>query len=44
MVVATQRDGQTWHRCEKCGMLFGDRGEADRHESTCDAEEPAYIQ
>ena len=44
MVSTTERDGTTWYECERCGMLFDDRGDADRHETSCDAEEPSYIQ
>ena len=44
MVSTTERDGTTWYECERCGMLFDDRGDADRHEPNCDAEEPTYIQ
>lgn len=44
MVSTTERDGTTWYECDQCGMLFDDRGDADRHEPNCDAEEPTYIQ
>ncbi|WP_281362677.1 DUF7128 family protein [Natronomonas halophila] len=44
MVATTERDGSTWYECEECGLLFDDRSDAKQHESTCDAEEPSYIQ
>lgn len=44
MVEQTERDGRTWYECERCGMLFEDRNEAEEHERTCDAEEPDYLQ
>lgn len=44
MVEQTQRDGTTWYECEKCGMLFDSREDADSHERNCDSEEPSYIQ
>lgn len=44
MVVETDRDGTTWYECEACGLMFEDSDEADRHEGTCDAEDPSYIQ
>lgn len=44
MVAETQRDGMTWYECEKCEMLFDDRGDAQAHEDNCDAEDPSYLQ
>jgi uncharacterized C2H2 Zn-finger protein len=44
MVAQTERDGMTWYECEECGMLFDEREDAVRHEETCDAEDPSYIQ
>ena len=34
----------TWYRCEKCGLMFDDPDDAEKHEENCDAEEPSYIQ
>ncbi|WP_435154001.1 DUF7128 family protein [Haladaptatus sp. DFWS20] len=44
MVAQTQRDDQTWYRCEECGLMFDDRADAKQHETNCDAEDPSYIQ
>lgn len=44
MVAVTERDNMTWYECEKCGLMFDDKAEAEQHESSCDAEEPSYIQ
>ena len=44
MVTTTEKDGETWYQCEKCGMLFDNRSDAEQHEKTCDAEDPSYIQ
>ncbi|CCI69585.1 small CPxCG-related zinc finger protein [Natronomonas pharaonis DSM 2160] len=44
MVETTEKDGTTWYKCEKCGMLFDNREDATQHEASCDAEEPSYIQ
>lgn len=44
MVVKTERDDMTWYKCEKCGLLFDDQGDASQHEGNCDAEDPSYIQ
>lgn len=44
MVEQTDKDGSTWYVCEKCGMMFDDREEANQHENNCDAEDPAYLQ
>lgn len=34
----------TWYECERCGMVFEDKVEAEQHEQHCDAEEPDYLQ
>jgi len=34
----------TWYECEKCGLMFDAREDARQHESTCDSEDPSYIQ
>jgi hypothetical protein len=44
MVSRVERDGTTWFRCDRCGMLFQTREEAAAHEATCDAEDPTYLQ
>ncbi|MFW6385254.1 MAG: DUF7128 family protein [Halodesulfurarchaeum sp.] len=44
MVEETIRDGMTWYECEKCGLLFDTREEAEQHEENCDAEDPSYLQ
>jgi uncharacterized C2H2 Zn-finger protein len=44
MVATTQRDDATWFECEQCGLLFDDEDDARKHEATCDAEDPSYIQ
>ncbi len=44
MVEQTERDDMTWFVCEKCGMMFDDRDDAEQHEANCDAEGPSYIQ
>lgn len=44
MVEETQRDEMTWYRCEKCGLMFDAKEDAEQHEETCDAEEPSYLQ
>jgi len=44
MVVQTERDEMTWYKCEHCGLMFDDKGDADQHERNCDSEEPSYIQ
>ncbi|MDR5674147.1 hypothetical protein RH858_13505 [Halalkaliarchaeum sp. AArc-GB] len=44
MVTTTQRDDMTWYQCEKCGLLFDERADAEKHEENCDAEEPSYLQ
>jgi len=44
MVATTERDGDTWYECEKCGLLFDNREDAAQHEENCDAEGPSYIQ
>jgi len=44
MVVQTERDEMTWYKCEHCGLMFDDKGDADQHEQNCDSEEPTYIQ
>ncbi|WP_281259882.1 DUF7128 family protein [Halalkaliarchaeum desulfuricum] len=44
MVTTTQRDDMTWYQCEECGLLFDERADAEKHEKTCDAEEPSYLQ
>jgi hypothetical protein len=44
MVEETERDDMTWYRCERCGLMFDDRGDAVQHEEHCDEEEPSYLQ
>ena len=44
MVEETERDDMTWYRCEECGLMFDDSGDASQHEANCDAEEPSYLQ
>jgi hypothetical protein len=44
MVSKTERNDITWYECEKCGLMFEDREDAETHEETCDAEDPSYIQ
>jgi uncharacterized C2H2 Zn-finger protein len=44
MVVATERDEMTWYKCENCGLMFDDQGDAQKHEENCDDEDPSYIQ
>ncbi|SEV87919.1 DUF7128 family protein [Halobacterium jilantaiense] len=44
MVEETERDDMTWYRCEECGLMFDDAGDAGQHEQNCDAEEPSYLQ
>jgi len=44
MVEETERDDMTWYRCEECGLMFDDAGDASQHEENCDAEEPSYLQ
>lgn len=44
MVEETERDGMTWYRCEKCGLMFDDQNDANQHEENCDAEDPSYLQ
>jgi len=44
MVVKTERDDMTWYKCEGCGMMFDDEGDAQQHEENCDHEDPTYIQ
>lgn len=44
MVTSTQRDDMTWFACEVCGLLFGEREEARTHETSCEGEEPSYLQ
>lgn len=44
MVEETERDDMTWYRCERCGLMFDDRGDAAEHEDNCDAEDPSYLQ
>lgn len=44
MVVETDRDDMTWFECEQCGLMFDSREDARQHETTCDSEEPSYIQ
>ena len=43
MVVPTEQDGKTWYECEECGFLMEEQDEAERHEATCDGEEPSYL-
>lgn len=44
MVLETERDGTTWYECEECGLMLDDAADARKHEETCDAEDPNYIQ
>jgi hypothetical protein len=44
MVAVTQREEAEWYECEKCGLLFDVKADAEQHEANCDAEEPSYIQ
>ena len=44
LVEETERDDMTWYRCEECGLMFDDSGDAQQHEENCDAEEPSYLQ
>ncbi|WP_256360026.1 MULTISPECIES: DUF7128 family protein [Haloprofundus] len=44
MVATTERDEMTWYECEMCGFLFENETDAKQHESSCDAEEPSYLQ
>jgi len=43
MVEQVERDGETWYRCEACGMMFDVERDAAEHEEDCDGEEPSYI-
>lgn len=44
MVSKTTRDDMTWYKCDDCGLLFDAKEDARKHEKTCNAEEPSYIQ
>ena len=44
MVEETERDDMLWYRCEECGLMFDDQGDAEQHEQNCDAEDPSYLQ
>jgi uncharacterized C2H2 Zn-finger protein len=44
MVVQTTQNGETWFKCEKCGLLFDSREDGRAHEHECDGEDPTYIQ
>lgn len=44
MVEQTERDDMIWYRCEECGLMFDDKGDASQHEENCDAEGPSYLQ
>jgi uncharacterized C2H2 Zn-finger protein len=44
MVGQTERDGVTWYVCEKCGMMFDNRDDAQAHEDNCDTDSPDYVQ
>ena len=44
MVVQTERDAMTWYKCEYCGLMFDDKGDARQHEKNCDPDDPSYFQ
>jgi uncharacterized C2H2 Zn-finger protein len=44
MVTSTERDGMTWFKCETCGLMFDDEGDAREHEQNCDDGDPSYLQ
>lgn len=44
MVSTTERDDTTWYECDRCGMLFDSRSDAEQHENNCEAEDPSYFQ
>lgn len=44
MVEQVERDDMTWHKCEKCGLMFDEESDAAQHEENCDAEDPSYLQ
>lgn len=43
MVEQVERDGETWYRCEACGMMFDVEQDSREHERDCDGEDPSYI-
>ena len=44
MVDTTERDGMTWFRCERCGLLFDNEDDASQHEENCASDDPSYLQ